>query len=165
MALLKSIIYVAVLGVAAHFVGEALPRRWFLPERFPFCSYAWERGGKIYDKLYIRAWKDHMPDMSRIMPDMVPKRVGKCPRAEEVWVLVRETCVAEAVHWALCLFGIGIWFFWRSLTGVWLTLLFAVCNLPFILIQRYNRPALLSLARRLEAREERKKNARTDPIG
>ncbi len=165
MALLKSMIYVAVLGVASHFIGEALPRRWFVWSRFPYRSYRWERGGKFYDHFHIRAWKDHMPDMSRIMPDMVPKKVGKCPTSQEVWVLVQETCVAELVHVALCILSPVIWLFWRDLTGALLTLLFAFCNIPFIMIQRYNRPALVSLAERLEKREERKKHACTDSVG
>ena len=32
-----------------------------------------------------------------------------------------------------------------------------LCNLPFIIIQRYNRPMLVALASRLEAREERRR--------
>ncbi len=165
MALLKSILYVAVLGVASHFIGEALPRRWFVWSRFPYRTYKWEKEGKFYDHFRIRVWKDHMPDMSRIMPDMVPKKVGKYPTSAEVWRFVQETCVAELVHAVLCLLAPGIWLFWQNLVGVLLAVLFAVCNIPFIMIQRYNRPALVSLAARLEKREERRKHARTDPVG
>ena len=165
MAFLKSVLYVAVLGIAAHFIGEALPRGWFDWSRFPWRDFKWERGGRIYDAFKIRAWKDRVPDMSRLLHRMVPKRVGKCPKAEEVWRLVRETCVAEAVHLALCLCSPVIWLFWRNITGVLLALLFVLCNLPFMMIQRYNRPTLVALAKRLEVREERKKNARIDPVG
>ena len=165
MAFLKSVLYVAVLGIAAHFIGEALPRGWFDWSSFPWRDFKWERGGRIYDAFKIRAWKDRVPDMSRLIHRMVPKRVGKCPKAEEVWRLVRETCVAEAVHLALCLCSPVIWLFWRNITGVLLALLFVLCNLPFMMIQRYNRPTLVALAKRLEVREERKKNARIDPVG
>lgn len=165
MALLKSILYVAVLGVVSHFVGEALPRRWFVWNRFPWRAYAWERDGKIYNVLKIRAWKDRLPDMSRVVRRMVPKRVGKAPKAMEVWRLVAETCVAEAVHLALCLLASVIWLFWRNWIGVVLSLVTVLCNLPFVFIQRYNRPALVALAKRLEVREERKKRARFDTVG
>ena len=165
LALIKSILYVALLGALSHFIGEALPRKWFVWSRFPWRDYGWERNGKIYDVLKIRVWKDRLPDMSRVVKRMVPKRVGRCPSSADVWRLVRETCVAEAVHFALCLLAPGIWFFWKNTVGILLMLLYLLCNLPFILIQRYNRPTLVALAERLEIREERKKHARIDSVG
>ena len=165
MAFLKSVLYVAALGIAAHFIGEALPTAWLRYDRFPCRAWKWERGGKIYDKLGIRRWKDHLPDMSRIMRDMIPKKLGRCPTAADTRRLVLETCRAELVHWGLCLCAPVIYFFWWSWVGVVLSALTVACNLPFILIQRYNRPALLQLAERLELREERKRNARADSVG
>ncbi len=50
-----------------------------------------EKGGRIYLKLGIRKWKDHLPDMSCLMPDMVRKDLGSDPA-----VLVQETCVPSA---------------------------------------------------------------------
>ena len=64
-------LYLAVLGVAAHPLGQALPRKWFCAEKAPWRPAPWEKGGRIYLKLGIRKWKDHLPDMSRLMPDMV----------------------------------------------------------------------------------------------
>ena len=166
MAFLKSVIYVLVLGIAAHYIGEALPRRWFHWDRFPFRAWKWERSGRIYEKIKIQDWKDHMPDMSRVMKDMVPKRVGMCPTSEDVWILVKETCVAEIVHVALCLLAPGVYLFWRNGMGIFLTGVVIVCNFPFIIIQRYNRPTLAALAQRLKAREERKKrNASSHTVG
>ena len=164
MPLLYSVLYVLTLGIAAHFIGEAIPARLFAYDRFPFRSYRWEREGKIYDRLHIRAWKDKMPDMSRIMKDMVPKRVGIAPNSQAVRRLVQETCRAEIVHWALCALAPVIILFWKNWIGVVLVAVVIICNLPFILIQRYNRPALAALARRLQAREERKLHASIDPV-
>lgn len=165
MAFLKSCLYVIIIGVAAHYVGEALPRRWFHWDRAPFRPFDWERDGAAYERIRIQDWKDHMPDMSRVMKDMVPKKVGICPKAADIRILIRETCVAEAVHWALCLCAPVIYLFWRDGMGIFLTFVFIACNIPFILIQRYNRPALVALAHRLELREERKKNACTHSVG
>lgn len=165
MAFLKSVLYFAILGIGAHFIGEALPRHWFHHDRFPYRTWGWEKNGLIYKKLRIDAWKDRVPDMSRIMKKMVPKRVGKCPKAADVWRLVQETCVAEIVHLALCITAPVIYFFWWNGWGVLCASLVIVGNIPFIFIQRYNRPTLVSLARRLEAREERKRNACADPVG
>ena len=121
MAFLKSVLYVLFCGVASHFIGEALPRRWFHYDRAPFLPWKWEKNGAIYEKIRIQDWKDHMPDMSRVMKDMVPKRLGFCPTSEQVRILVVETCVAETVHVALCLVAPVIWLFWKNGMGVFLS--------------------------------------------
>jgi glycosyl-4,4'-diaponeurosporenoate acyltransferase len=157
MAFLKSVIYVLVLGIAAHFIGEALPRRWFRHDRFPFRTWKWERNGTVYEKIRVQDWKDHVPDLSRVMKDMVPKRVGICPTSKEVRTLVVETCVAEFIHSVLCVLSLGVYLFWKNRMGVFLSAVVVLCNLPFIFIQRYNRPMLVSLADRLEIREERRR--------
>ena len=136
-------LYLAVLGVAAHPLGQALPRKWFCAEKAPWRSAPWEKGGRIYLKLGIRKWKDHLPDMSRLMPDMVKKKLA----AADPMSLVQETCVAECVHCWLVVLSVGMLFLWKS---VWSWALWLVYNLlgnvSFILIQRYNRPRLLRLA-------------------
>ena len=39
--LLASILYLALLGLLAHPVGQALPRRWFHPDRRPWTPWRW----------------------------------------------------------------------------------------------------------------------------
>ena len=165
MQFLIFLIYVIVLGLAAHLIGEAIPRRWFLWWRFPYRPWRWERAGRIYERMGIRAWKDRLPDKSRVVKGMVPKRLGRCLSSETVFRLVRETCLAEAVHLALCLcvLPVGVWLAGEG--GVFFAAVYILGNLPFIMIQRYNRPALVSLGERLKKREERRKNAGADPIG
>ncbi|MBR2721612.1 MAG: hypothetical protein IKC31_03940 [Clostridia bacterium] len=165
MAFLNSVAYVILLGIAAHYIGEALPERWLKYEYALFRPRKWEHGGVVYERIRVQDWKDHMPDMSRVMKDMVPKKIGICPTSDEIWTLVRETCRAEAVHLGLCLCAPVVYFFWWNKIGIFLSGLVIVCNLPFIVIQRYNRPMFIRLAIRLEAREERKKYADTHFIG
>ena len=90
----RAALYAAALGILAHPVGQALPRRWFDPHRAPYRCRDWEQGGRVYNKLHIRRWKDRLPDMSRLMPDMVKKKLA----AADPMSLVQETCVAECVH-------------------------------------------------------------------
>ena len=73
----RAALYAAALGILAHPVGQALPRRWFDPHRAPYRCRDWEKGGRVYNKLHIRRWKDRLPDMSRLMPDMVKKKLAK----------------------------------------------------------------------------------------
>lgn len=164
MKLMLSIVYVAVLGILSHYIGESLPRSLFIPDRFPFCPFSFEKNGKFYERLGIRKWKTRVPDMSRFMRDMLPKRVTREATSESVHRLIKETCVAEFTHKLLCVFGIGIYFIWKNGIGIMLTVLFALCNTPFIMIQRYNRPHLMQLEKRLLLREEKKRRAVSDTV-
>lgn len=153
MSLLYAVIYIAVLGILSHFVGQALPRARFSAESFPYRTADWENGGRVYEKLGIKHWKDTLPDMSRIMPDMVKKKMTGQNREQGMDVLIAETCVAECVHYWLIVLSLGIFLFWR---GVWALVFWLVYNIlgnvPFILIQRYNRPRLVLLEQRRKRR-------------
>ena len=149
-----AVIYTASLGVVSHYVGRALPRRWFHPDRFPFKSFRWEQEGNVYRRLGVQHWKDLVPDMSKVMPDMIPKRVSLRGTAEEAMTLVQETCVAEAVHGVLMVLSVGNYLLCQNLLGLAVTLFDAIfLNLPYWIIQRYNRPKLLRLAEKLHRKE------------
>ncbi len=156
MKLVLSITYVVVLGILMHYFGESLPRRFFLFDRFPYKPFPFEKEGRVYEAVGVRKWKTRVPDMSRIMKDMLPKKIERGADSKAIRALIKETCVAEFVHKLLCVLGIGIYFIWKNYIGVLLSMLFTLCNLPFIIIQRYNRPHLIRLMRRLEEREEKK---------
>ncbi len=147
----------AVLGLLAHWIGEALPRRCFHAERFPYRAFGFEHGGKIYQRFGIERWKDQLPDKSRFVPSMVKKSVRAVPDSESLLRLVQETCVAECVHWTLLLLSPLFLLFMNRIWGSIATALYALSHIPFIMIQRYNRPRLIKTAQRLALREKRHK--------
>ena len=153
MELVWTIFYVIFTVIVSHFYGQALPRKWFKADKFPYKAFKFERGGAIYRAVGVHKWQKKMPDMSQIMPDMVTKRMNPDMKAADVRVLIEETCVAEHVHVALCVAFLYIAKFWETYTWIYLWLIYSVCNIPFIIIQRYNRPKLLRVLSRLEARE------------
>ena len=159
-----SIVYVAVLGVLAHYIGESLPRGRFSESGFIYRARNWEKGGTVYECLGIRKWKTRLPDMSRIMRDMLPKKVTFDATSESVGTLIKETCVAEFIHNSLSVLSLGIYFIWKNYIGIILILVFLFCNTPFVLIQRYNRPHLAALKKRLLKREAVINGALTDTV-
>ena len=144
-------LYLAVIGLASS-AAALLPRRWFHADRFPFRPQRWEHEGKIYEKLAVQRWKDKLPDMSRFLPWLTPKQVSASISAAQAERLVQETCVAEL---AILTFGcVWIWPGW----GLWLSIAYVLIgHLPYIVIQRYNRPRLARMHALLKAREERAK--------
>ena len=164
MKLLFSILYVAAIGILSHYIGESIPRAWFSENLFPYKPFKWEKNGKIYERLGIRKWKTRLPDMSRVLKDMLPKRISYKATSKDIQALIKETCVAEFTHKALCVLSIGVYFIWKDTVGVILVLVCVLCNAPFILIQRYNRPNLIELNKRIIKREERKARALNNTV-
>lgn len=150
------ILYLAILGIIFFWIGEALPRRWIHPDQFPFRCAEWEQSGRVYDQFHIRLWKDKVPDLSRLLPDMVPKRLCTGEPCGQMGRLIPETCVAELTHDTLILTGFVCLWIWPGTGGTTVSLLWAVGNVPFIMIQRYNRPRLAHLAGRLDLTNHQK---------
>lgn len=153
MELLKCILYVAAIGILSNIIGNALPRSWFCPDRFPYQCYAWEREGKVYRKIGIHLWKDKLPDMSKVVHNMYRKEVDPRPNAENIDRLIRETCVAEFIHYILILLSLAVVKIWKGKWGWYAWFACVAGNLPFVLIQRYNRPRLQKTLNRLTVKK------------
>lgn len=152
--MLPCLIYLAVIGILSFVAGRLLPKKWFDPQAFPYRPFPFETDGALYRRLRIRKWQSRIPDMSRILPGLMPRKalVGK-PTSGQLDVMLRETCVAECIHVLLCFCGLFCVRLWRGAGGVVVAALYILGNLPFVLVQRYNRPRLLRLYLRMSAKE------------
>ncbi|NJP40561.1 hypothetical protein HCH52_05795 [Oscillospiraceae bacterium HV4-5-C5C] len=137
--------YLFSIGLLSNLLGDFIPRDRMNYQKKCYQSRPWEKGGKIYDHLSIRKWKDKVPDMSKIRSKMLPKKLSENRTSQSLDRLIRETCVAETVHKALILLGLGCILIWRGKGGVLLSFLWALGNCLYIMIQRYNRPRLIRL--------------------
>ena len=99
-----------------------------------------EEGGRVYERvLRIRRWKDRLPEAGDLFAGGLSKR--SLPGADDGGVerFVRETRRAELGHW-LSLLALPAFPLWNPPVGVALMALYGVAvNLPFIVVQRYNR--------------------------
>lgn len=145
--------YLAAAGILSFIVGRILPKKWFNWEAPWFKSFAWEKNGKIYERVHIRRWKDLLPDMNKITPALMKGRAPKSAHgsAKELEGVLQETCVAEAIHLSLCVAGLGCIDLMPGAGGVLLAVLHALGNLLFVMVQRYNRPRMYKLYRRRAA--------------
>lgn len=163
--LLRFLLTAAVLGLLAHIVGEALPRRWFHAEAFPYRACAFEKGGRFYQKFGIRAWKDKLPDKSKVARGAYRKSIAAHHEAGALDRLVQETCVAECVHWVLLFLSPVFLVTMARPYSVVAAVLYAFSHIPFIMIQRYNRPRLLAANRLAQARGKTAQPCETAPAG
>ena len=138
-------VFHAATGYAAYRLGDDRLSRdgWLLrPRRF-------ETGGKWYRRrLRIDRWKDRLPEAGGLFPGGTSKRRLPSYDAAGLEAFARETRRAELTHWwALCCGPLFI--FWNPPLAAALLIGYGiVVNLPFILIQRYNRFRIQALAER-----------------
>jgi len=146
MKLLKCAIYLALLGTVGFFAGRLMSKCWLRPETRWFRSFSFERSGAFYEKFGIRKWQNKVLDMSRILPGLMPAKNLAGAYEERLPVMIQETCVAETVHIASSILGLRCLWIWPGVGGMTVTVIhIAFLNLPFILIQRYNRPTPLQI--------------------
>ncbi len=161
----KCIIYLSAIGVTFFLIGRVLPKKWFRPDKLPFRSLNFEKNGSIYVNLGIKKWKDVLPDMSRIVPLLIPSKkmppVYTIPRLE---AMIQETCIAEWIHVLLCLMGYGCVFLWEGKGGWFAFLLYVLGNIPYIMIQRYNRPKLMRILQRVKIKENDYLNKKQESV-
>ena len=132
MGFLRCCVYYGILAVVSFFIGRLLPKSWFHGDKFPYRCASWE--AKLFRFLRVHEWQDKVPDMSKI----------------------EETCVAEFTHFVLILLGFYALRLWPGTGGAVVTAIYILFgNLPFLIIQRYNRPRLQKLLAAQQRRSRR----------
>ena len=151
---IRCVIFFALIGASGFLLGRVLPKGIFHGDRFPFMCFKWERQGAVYNLLGVKKWKEKVPDMSRILPKVMPsKRLPRSFTAGQVELMVQETCVAEMTHTLLAVVGVGCVFLWKGFWGWAASVVYMLCNIPDIIIQRYNRPKLMRILQRAREKE------------
>lgn len=147
------LLYTVFWGLAAFPIGRALRKRRFDPHRPPFRAYPFEHDGRLYTRWGVARWSRLLPDISRRVSGCMPEKVLS-KDSEKIDIFIQETCVAELVHTLLCITGLLCIPLWPK-GGIWVYMAYVFLgNLPYIIIQRHNRPRLLRLAGRLKNRED-----------
>ena len=149
----------AFAGLLTLFLGIQVPRKILNYHSFPFRAYAFEKNGKIYEKIEVHRWKDGLPDASKVLKTMFRKKVNLQMNEEGLDRLIRETCIAEIVHWLLIALTPVYSLFVSWPYAVLFSVLYALGNLPFIIIQRYNRPRFMHALELMKKRHMRRENA------
>ena len=148
-------IYFVVVGLLSHVFGELLPREKFHYDRPPYRPLDWEENGSFYSRvLHIRKWRHLLPDKSKAVKSMYQKKLDGDFSSKHLGRLLEESCVAEFVHCALIAVAPFVALFADGACCGVCMVLFMVGNVPFVIIQRYNRPKLARLLVAAQKREE-----------
>ena len=154
MGFLYSLIYILCISVVVFLLGRIYPRSWLCPARCPFKSFPFEKNGTIYNKVKIMKWKTKLPDISLVITKIFPKFMPRkrLDNENQVSTLINETCIAEVTHVLAAILGFGCVFVWDGIGGWIMSILFLLSNIPFIMMQRFNRPRLIAADMMLKRR-------------
>ena len=152
MGFFRCFVYLTSLGMFTFFAGRFIPKSWIHPDDFPYKSYRFEKRGKLYDKLGVRKWQSKVLDMSKLFPKFIPQKKLDGDVMAALPLMIKETCIAELIHWLLVLPGFCCLYLWEGAGGVVIVILYELGNIPYIIIQRYNRPRFIAMLKRMEKR-------------
>ncbi len=144
-----------VQQIARVFIDYLLPKSWSDSSRWWFQCFAWEDGGKFYEKYFkVSYWKDFLPVVNGL--NEVDKSHLQSLEPEYLESFIHDINLGESNH-VRSIIMTGIFIIWNP-PGMFF-LIFTLSflgHLPFIIIQRYNRPRMQRLLRINRKRQEQR---------
>ncbi|MFA6775698.1 MAG: hypothetical protein WCR76_05455 [Sphaerochaetaceae bacterium] len=107
-------------------------------------SHLWEKDGDVYQQFFdVKKWKDRLPEMGDTSPNQFRKTRMNKSDPMYLYIFILETVRAEMCHGIAFFLGILVLMHEPYVPGLFFLLLYIVLmNIPFVIIQRFNRPRL-----------------------
>lgn len=153
--LLANIIIFIFFSVAISYLSVKLPEHIYFYKRWIFRERKWEKAGALYERLFrVRSWKALLPEVSDFFNFSFPKKYFTQSNREYMSKYLMESCRSELTHWNI-IFSSLLFILWCDPSTTLKIIIIAISlNLPYIIIQRYNRPRIIRLlAKKGEAKE------------
>ncbi|TLS36080.1 glycosyl-4,4'-diaponeurosporenoate acyltransferase [Pseudalkalibacillus caeni] len=116
-----------------------LNNRYFTEDNWYYRQKDWEKSGGIYEKLGVNKWKTIVPDGGGVFKGGFRKKRLLGRSGEYFQMFIQETRRAEFTHLILIPPSL-LFFIWNTLEVGFIMVAYAlIVNIPFIIIQRYNR--------------------------
>ncbi|MDD9150632.1 MULTISPECIES: glycosyl-4,4'-diaponeurosporenoate acyltransferase [unclassified Sporolactobacillus] len=161
ITLFNNLFVFLIISVINTVISIALPISLFHYDSWLFRERNWEKNGAVYQGcLGVKKWKNLLPELSDFLAFLFPKKKIRQYSPDYLYRFVLETCRAELAHWCIIISSF-IFIIWNG-TGmsVLMISLAVVLNLPYIIIQRYNRPRILNIL----ANKKNKRMIKNDSI-
>ncbi len=148
--------YCIHMGVSSFF--RKVPDKYYAKKKKWYRPFSWEDEGRIWQEVFrVKEWKDLVPEASSFVEAAYSKKSLKNTKPETIKKFIIETKRGEDVHWASMLPAPLFFLFNPPWAGGLIIVYALLSNVPFIIIQRYNRPRLERLYK-LAVRKERRRN-------
>ncbi|WP_346024616.1 glycosyl-4,4'-diaponeurosporenoate acyltransferase [Alkalibacterium indicireducens] len=119
------------------------------PSDILFRERSFEQKGKLWRNVfYVHKWKDRLPDGASLFKMGYKKKQLADTTVETMQLFIMEMKRAELTH-LLLLLPAPLFFLWNPVWAGFVMVFYAIIvNVPFIIIQRYNRIRLAMIAQR-----------------
>lgn len=117
-----------------------LPLKAFQGNAFWSRIYSWEKSGELWHRLFrVKDWKSRLIDGASLFQRGYQKKALHGNRRRDLEMFSEETKRAELTHW-LSILPAPLFFLWNPPVAGAVMIIYALgFNLPFIIVQRYNR--------------------------
>lgn len=133
-------------SIVLTLVATRLPERYYYYKNWIYKERKWEKRGKFYQDVFkVKKWKDHLPELADFIKSVFPKKFIKGFKGEFISRYLTESCKAEFTHWCIIFSTVFFLIHDDISTFFYMLLIAMILNLPFIIIQRYNRPRLVAI--------------------
>ncbi|WLR47403.1 glycosyl-4,4'-diaponeurosporenoate acyltransferase [Halobacillus litoralis] len=107
----------------------------------------WESQDKVYERLGVKKWKDRLPEARKWFRR--EKSAAHLRRSSQWERFEKQTNRSELSHWMQML-AAPFFFLFNPPWAGWIMVAYALLfNLPFIIVQRYNRVRLMRMKGRV----------------
>jgi glycosyl-4,4'-diaponeurosporenoate acyltransferase len=96
----------------------------------------------------VKRWKDHMPEIADFIKSAFTKKSIKEFDNAYIEKFLLESCRAEFAHWCIIFSSVIFLFYEGTSVFIYMFLIAILIDLPFIIIQRYNRPRIIRIMNR-----------------
>lgn len=146
-----NVVVFILLSVAITILCFKIPPGVLCYKKWPFRIGKWENNGAIYQHLFkVKLWKSKMLELGDFFKSIMPKRHLKEYSTAYLSKYLVESCRAEISHWSIITWSY-IFFLWNDFIRAATVVVIAnILNLPYIIIQRYNRPRVARVAEKIE---------------
>jgi glycosyl-4,4'-diaponeurosporenoate acyltransferase len=149
MKLFYNIIIFIFFSLIITYLSNRVTKSIYYYKAWLYKERAWERHGKFYDeKFRVKKWKKKVPELGDFVKSVFPKKYIKEYSEEYISMYLLESCKAELTHWVIILSTIFFMLWNELLVSVGVFLIAFILNIPFIIIQRYNRPRIIQIMER-----------------
>lgn len=136
-----------------------IPLRFYQEKSLFFKIASWEDSGQVWQRLVaVKSWKESIPDGARLFKFGYEKKALKGLDVQTLRTFADETKRAEFTHW-LSILPAPLFFLWNPIWAGWVMIVYALLfNIPFIIVQRYNRARLEVILNRQSGLKNMKPN-------
>jgi len=135
-----------LIQLSLSYATMHIPRKLFQHQGYLFKSHTFEDEGRFWQRYFkVKKWKQQLPDSSSIFSSSFNHRKLVSTDLNTIQIFRTETNRAEFTHW-LTLLICPLFYLWNPKWAARINVFYAFfSSLPFIIVQRYNRPKLQQL--------------------